>query len=118
MKNKSSSRRQQGRRQKAKTEMSGQSDVIAGGYIVRPAKAKYGPRSTHWREMEYAQAAIGALFSGGPSPVHLNHSRLTARVNDWLAQVPQWRASGYGTEGKVSRMTVIRALEMYREANR
>lgn len=118
MKNKSPSRQQKSGRQKAKTEMSGQSTAVAGGYIVRPANTKYGPRSTHWREQEYAQAAIGALFSGGPPPIHLNHSWLTARVNDWLAQVPRWRASGYGKEGKVSRMTVIRALEMYRDANR
>jgi hypothetical protein len=124
MKNRLSSRLQQGR-QKAKekttqgaSKISGQSNVVAGGYILRPAQTRYGPRGARWRQLEYAQAAIGALFSGGLPPAHLNHSRLKDDVNAWLAQVPQWRASGYGRNGKLSRMTVIRALEMYREANR
>ena len=123
MKNRSSSRLQQGR-QKAKkkttqgaSKIGGHSNLVAGSYILRPAQTKYGPRSTHWRELEYAQVALGALFSGGLPPAHLNHSRLADDVNAWLAQVPQWRASGYGRNGKVSRMTVMRALKMYREAN-
>jgi hypothetical protein len=100
------------------SEMRGQATAAAAGYIIRPAKTKYGPRSARWRELEYTQAAIGALFSGGPPPPHVNHSSLTNAINGLLAQDPQWRASGYGRSGKVSRMTVIRALDMYRTANR
>lgn len=89
-------------------------DMAAGAFVVRPGRNRFEPHRTHWRELEYAQAAIGVLFSGAPPP-HVNLRALTVKVNAWLAQQPEWRASGYG---EISRMTVTRALEMFRAINR
>lgn len=91
---------------------SGGGKASARAYAIPAAGTKYGPR-TSWGPLEYAQAAITALF---PIilPKHVNHLKLARDVNDWLARNPDYRAS-YGEAGKkdavaeVSPMTVRRA---------
>jgi hypothetical protein len=84
--------------------------ALGAAYAVRAGKTKHGPRK--WGRLEYAQAAIAALFPAVPKNV--NHSKLARDVNDWLAHDTEYRATGIG---KLSRMTVVRALQKLRAAN-
>ena len=93
---------------------SGDTAASAYGYGIEAGKTKYGPRS-EWGPAEFAQAAISALHPRG-IPRNVNHSKLTKDVNDeQLAHDPDFKQAGYH---KVSRQTVIRALEKLRAANR
>ena len=78
--------------------------------VIRPPKTKHGPRK-NWREIEFAQLAIQALYGATPPKV-LNGTKLTRRINDWLKDNPDWRSSGYGNQdGEISKRTVLRALK-------
>jgi hypothetical protein len=87
-----------------------QVETLGNAFVIHPGKTKHGPRK--WGRLEYAQAAIAALFPAVPKNV--NHSKLARDVNDWLAHDTEYRATGIG---KLSRMTVVRALQKLRAAN-
>jgi len=87
---------------------------MINAFVVRPGKTRYGPRK-HWKEIEYAQAAIGLICEGALPPPNVDHSKLTRHVNRVLQDDPEYRASCIG---EIDRMTVIRALERYKTANR
>lgn len=59
--------------------------------VIRPAKTKHGPRKD-WREFEFAQLAIQALYGATPRKI-LNHAtnagrqRLDMQNSEWLHQV-------------------------------
>jgi hypothetical protein len=88
------------------------SSLACSAYVVRAAKTKYGPRPG-WGKIEYAQIAITALYPVA-LPKSTNHSALERRVNEVLLEDPDYKASG---RGKVSRQTVLRALQILRAAN-
>lgn len=79
-------------------------------FVVSGGKNKYGGVRKHWREFEYAQAAIGMLYPEGP-PIGVNQKRLTREVNNFLAKDPQYRVAGFG---EISLREVRRALEKIR----
>ena len=81
-------------------------------YVIRAAKSPYGPRP-RWGPVEYAQGAIAALHPHG-IPRNINVSALTRRVNDHLKQDPGYCGTGLG---KVSRQTILRALELLQETD-
>jgi hypothetical protein len=90
----------------------------AGEYRVRseePLLAAIRSPHEHWREDEFAQIAIQAVYDGD-SPKHIKKRIVIDKVNDWLARYPAWQASGYSKKNKISgRMgisdrTVLRAL--------
>ena len=81
----------------------------ARGYGIRAGETGYGSRS-EWGPVEYAQAAITALYPRG-IPRGVNCSRLTDDVNERLVCDP-------GFNRKTSRQTVMRALRKLRAASR
>jgi hypothetical protein len=90
---------------------SGSGTARAYAYVIRAGRTKHGPRS--WKKIEYAQAAITAIYPAGLPP-HVNHSWLTHEVNKQLADDRDYRASRFG---EISRPTIIRALQRLRSAN-
>jgi hypothetical protein len=94
--------------QQAAASFGGSGGMPMNAFVVHPGKTKYGPRN--WGKLEYAQAAIGALYP--VIPASANHSQLVDKVNDHLKRDP-----GYSF-GKISRQTVMRALKELRKANR
>lgn len=81
-------------------------------FVIRAGRTKHGPRSM--RKLEYAQRGIHALYPTA-LPLHVNYLKLARDVNTRLAQEPAYRETGFG---KLSPMTVRRALEVLRDANR
>jgi hypothetical protein len=77
--------------------------------VIRPKQTKHGPRR-RWRENEFAQLGIQALYGGSPSE-HIDVSKATRDVNAWLNNRPDYRATGLG---EISRPTVLRALKALR----
>jgi hypothetical protein len=86
--------------------LAGGSSLSAGLMQIRPAGHKHGSRR-YWRELEFAQLAIQALYPGGVSR-DINQNDLGREVNEWLRRNHDWRALGI-SEG-VSQSTVARAL--------
>jgi hypothetical protein len=86
--------------------------ATARAYPIRAARTKHGTRQ--WGRFEFAQDAITTLFPDPATlPGEVNLSRLTRNVNNHLARDPEYRAKDYG---KLSRQTVMRALEALRVA--
>jgi hypothetical protein len=90
--------------------LSGKSKVDASGQVIRASKTRHGPRQ-RWGPVQYVQAKILAIHPAGP-PKSFNAVHLTREVNEQLSKDAEWRASGYGRNGKVSRPTVLRAVKL------
>lgn len=88
--------------------------TLTGIHLIRASKNRYGrPRSAG--KLQSAQHAIVALFPFAlPPPRNVNLLKLTDEVNDQLARDPDYKAR----YGKLSRQTVMRALETLLAANR
>jgi hypothetical protein len=80
--------------------------------VIRAGRTKHGPRSGG--KLQYAQHAINALYPRA-LPRDVNHLKLWRDVNDLLKRDPDYQATRFG---ELSRMTVRRALQTLREANR
>lgn len=106
--------RSQARRLSAKVLIAGKSSVACNAFVIRAAKSPYGPRP-RWGQIEFAQAAICALYPNG-LPSHFNASALTDAVDKWLKQVRAYREARF--REPVSRRTVLRAMKLLRIANR
>ena len=79
-------------------------------FVIRASKTKHGPR--RGGKLQFAQVAIVALYPLG-LPKHVNHLKLWRDIDERLKHDPDYRAIG-----KLSRMTVRRALQTLRDANR
>ena len=101
------------RRPKVEVSLSADSDLSATAWIIRSARSPYGPRQ-RWGQIEYAQAAICALYPKG-LPRNFSPSLLTQDVRGQLAKDPDYCAVGF--RKPVSRQTVLRAAELLRVAN-
>jgi hypothetical protein len=112
--------------------------ALGNAYVFRSAKTKGRAQYGHRRSVclqEWAQHAIIALYPNAlPSLTRshdrsrmspINQSHLHQRVNEYLkelatqdhADAKKYRDSGYAGE-RISRKTVVRALNALQEANR
>jgi hypothetical protein len=98
----------------AEASFAGRSDAYMNPFVIRAARHKHGPRS--WGKLEYAQAAIAALF---PEPRYITRKKLHGDVTAYLANDPAYQTSGL-TSGldEISPRTVKRAEHTLRNANR
>lgn len=103
---------QQQPQQPAAASFGGSTAATLVPFVIRASKTKHGPRSGG--KLQYAQAAILALYPLA-LPQHVNHLQLWRDVNKQLARDSNYRATRFG---QLSRMTVRRALQTLRDANR
>jgi hypothetical protein len=85
-------------------------EVSPAVYVIKASNTPEHKRRT-WGKLQYAQATIAVLSPLG-IPKHVNEHELCDKVNERLSRDPDY---GYG---KLSRMTVRRALQKLRDANR
>jgi hypothetical protein len=74
-------------------------------FVVPAGRTRHGARG-HWRESEYARAAMLTIHRGVP-PRDVNRTKLWRDVNAWLAKDDVFKATGIG---EISRKTVVREL--------
>jgi hypothetical protein len=87
--------------------MQGEGGTVAGAFVVRAGKTRHkGRPRQHWREAEYAQAAMQTIHRGVP-PRDVDRTKLWRDVNTWLANDSGFLATGLG---EISRKTVEREL--------
>jgi hypothetical protein len=96
--------------QLATVVISAQSKLASTAQGIRASKTRHGPRQ-RWGPIQHVQAAILAIHPAGP-PKSFNALQLTRDVNEQLSKDAQWRATGYGRSGTVSRPTVLRAVAL------
>jgi hypothetical protein len=90
------------RRQQAAASLTASGNQTVNAYVIHPAKTKHGLR--HWAKLEFTMTALTERFPNGNLP-----ERVSSALARWVS-----KKLGY----RVSRQTVIRALEALRAANR
>jgi hypothetical protein len=89
MKNKSPSRRRQGRKPPRQKTISGPVVIDEKrNFFIRASKTKYGPRSGGKRW--HAQLALTEIFKNGLPQQVVNYLELTRKVNEVLKRNPDY----------------------------